>query len=274
MTYEEFKRRYGIEDDASHSAQPESGEHETAPATGQRMNYNQFLARYGIAPQEKQRTTAGGPLSSATKKGGGQTATASTAQKKPEKKSFLQSIQEGWQSTPIGKAMLESKPEKNSSLEKPLNTGVLDSLTKNGLYRQSDALKQRLQANANEGNPLAQLAQYAADQTVNTVKGVGSILTGNPYDYYSEYAEDWKKANDQKYTPFEMAANTVGRNVYAGLGQVQGGLASTADMLLPDQITPEPVKKGLDWLKQSTENVNNWANEFNQETGHTGPLCF
>lgn len=258
MTYEEFKRRYGIEDDASHSAQPESGEHETAPATGQRMNYDQFLARYGIAPQEKQQAAPGGPLST-SKKGGGQTAAAFTAQKEPEKKSFLQSIQEGWQSTPIGKAMLENKPE----------TGILDSLTKNGLYRQSDALKQRLQANANEGNPLAQLAQYAADQTVNTVKGVGSILMGNPYDYYSEYAEDWKKANDQKYTPFEMAANTVGRNVYAGLGQLQGGLASTADMLLPDQITPEPVKKGLDWLKQSTENVNNWANEFNQETGQT-----
>ena len=118
-----------------------------------------------------------------------------------------------------------------------------------------------------EVNP--QLAQYAADQTVNTVKGVGSILTGNPYDYYSEYAEDWKKANDQKYTPFEMAANTVGRNVYAGLGQLQGGLASTADMLLPDQITPEPVQESLDWMKQSTENVNNWANEFNQETGQT-----
>lgn len=200
---------------------------------------------------------------------GGQTAAASTVQKEPEKKSFLQSIQEGWQSTPIGKAMLENKPEKNSSLEKPSNTGILDSLTKNGLYRQSDALKQRLQANANEGNPLAQLAQYAADQTVNTVKGVGSILTGNPYDYYSEYAEDWKKVNDQKYTPFEMAANTVGRNVYAGLGQLQGGLASTADMLLPDQITPEPVQESLDWLKQSTENVNNWANEFNQETGQT-----
>ena len=268
MTYEEFKRRYGIEDDASHSAQPESGEHETAPATGQRMNYNQFLARYGIAPQEKQQAAPSRPLST-SKKGGGQTAAASTAQKEPEKKSFLQSIQEGWQSTPIGKAMLESKPEKNSSLEKPSNTGVLDSLTKNGLYRQSDALKQRLQANANEGNPLAQLAQYAADQTVNTVKGVGSILTGNPYDYYSEYAEDWKKANDQKHTPFEMAANTVGRNVYAGLGQLQGGLASTADMLLPDQITPEPVQESLDWLKQSTENVNNWANEFNQETGQT-----
>lgn len=215
---------------------------------------------------EKNQSTMQGPLRTKNTSGG-QTAAASTAQKEPEKKSFLQSIQEGWQSTPIGKAMLESKPEKNSSLEKPSNTGVLDSLTKNGLYRQSDALKQRLQANANEGNPLAQLAQYAADQTVNTVKGVGSILTGNPYDYYSEYAEDWKKANDQKYTPFEMAANTVGRNVYAGLGQVQGGLASTADMLLPDQITPEPVKKGLDWLKQSTENVNNWANEFNQETG-------
>lgn len=268
MTYEEFKRRYGIEDDASHSAQPESGEHETAPATGQRMNYDQFLARYGIAPQEKQQAAPGGPLST-SKKGGGQTAAASTAQKEPEKKSFLQSIQEGWQSTPIGKAMLENKPEKNSSLEKPSNTGILDSLTKNGLYRQSDALKQRLQANANEGNPLAQLAQYAADQTVNTVKGVGSIMTGNPYDYYSEYAEDWKKVNDQKYTPFEMAANTVGRNVYAGLGQLQGGLASTADMLLPDQITPEPVQESLDWLKQSTENVNNWANEFNQETGQT-----
>lgn len=269
MTYEEFKRRYGIEDDAGPSARPESGESKTAPATGQRMNYDQFLARYGIAPQEKRQATPGGPLSSATKKGGGQTAAASTAQKEPEKKSFLQSIQEGWQSTPIGKAMLENKPEKNSSLEKPSNTGVLDSLTKNGLYRQSDALKQRLQANANEGNPLAQLAQYAADQTVNTVKGVGSILTGNPYDYYSEYAEDWKKVNDQKYTPFEMAANTVGRNVYAGLGQLQGGLASTADMLLPDQITPEPVQESLDWLKQSTENVNNWANEFNQETGQT-----
>lgn len=217
---------------------------------------------------EKNQSTMQGPLRTKNTSGG-QTAAASTAQKEPEKKSFLQSIQEGWQSTPIGKAMLESKPEKNSSLEKPSNTGALDSLTKNGLYRQSDALKQRLQSNANEGNPLAQLAQYAADQTVNTVKGVGSILTGNPYDYYSEYAEDWKKANDQKYTPFEMAANTVGRNVYAGLGQVQGGLASTADMLLPDQITPEPVKKGLDWLKQSTENVNNWANEFNQETGQT-----
>lgn len=216
----------------------------------------------------KNQSTMQGPLRTKNTSGG-QTAAASTAQKESEKKSFLQSIQEGWQSTPIGKTMLESKPEKNSSLEKPSNTGVLDSLTKNGLYRQSDALKQRLQANANEGNPLAQLAQYAADQTVNTVKGVGSILTGNPYDYYSEYAEDWKKSNDQKYTPFEMAANTVGRNVYAGLGQVQGGLASTADMLLPDQITPEPVKKGLDWLKQSTENVNNWANEFNQETGQT-----
>ena len=268
MTYEEFKRRYGIEDDTPHSAQSGPGESQTAPATEQRMNYDQFLARYGIAPQEKQQAVPGGPLS-ASKKGGGQTAAASTAQKEPEKKSFLQSIQEGWQSTPIGKAMLESKPEKNSSLEKPSNNGVLDSLTKNGLYRQSDALKQRLQANANEGNPLAQIAQYAADQTVNTVKGVGSILMGNPYDYYSEYAEDWKKVNDQKYTPFEMAANTVGRNVYAGLGQLQGGLASTADMLLPDQITPEPVKKGLDWLKQSTENVNNWANEFNQETGQT-----
>ena len=269
MTYKEFKRRYGIEDDTPHSAQSGPGESQTAPATEQRMNYDQFLARYGIAPQEKQQAAPGGPLSSATKKGGGQTAAASTAQKEPEKKSFLQSIQEGWQSTPIGKAMLENKPEKNSSLEKPSNTGILDSLTKNGLYRQSDALKQRLQANANEGNPLAQLAQYAADQTVNTVKGVGSILTGNPYDYYSEYAEDWKKANDQKYTPFEMAANTVGRNVYAGLGQLQGGLASTADMLLPDQITPEPVQESLDWMKQSTENVNNWANEFNQETGQT-----
>ena len=73
MTYEEFKRRYGIEDDASHSAQPESGEHETAPATGQRMNYDQFLARYGIAPQEKQQAAPGGPLST-SKKGGGQTA--------------------------------------------------------------------------------------------------------------------------------------------------------------------------------------------------------
>ena len=217
---------------------------------------------------EKNQSTMQGPLRTKNTSGG-QTAAASTAQKEPEKKSFLQSIQEGWQSTPIGKAMLESKPEKNSSLEKPSNTGVLNSLTKNGLYRQSDALKQRLQANANEGNPLAQLAQYAADQTVNTVKGVGSILTGNPYDYYSEYAEDWKKANDQKYTPFEMAANTVGRNVYAGLGQLQGGLASTADMLLPDQITPEPVQESLDWMKQSTENVNNWANEFNQETGQT-----
>lgn len=268
MTYEEFKRRYGIEDDAGPSARPESGEPKTAQATGQRMNYDQFLARYGIAPQEKQQAAPGGPLST-SKKGGGQTAAAPTVKKEPEKKSFLQSIQEGWQSTPIGKAMLENKPKKNSSLEKPSNTGVLDSLTKNGLYRQSDALKQRLQANANEGNPLAQLAQYAADQTVNTVKGVGSILTGNPYDYYSEYAEDWKKANDQKYTPFEMAANTVGRNVYAGLGQLQGGLASTADMLLPDQITPEPVQESLDWLKQSTENVNNWANEFNQETGQT-----
>lgn len=268
MTYEEFKRRYGIEDDTPHSAQSGPGESQTAPATEQRMNYDQFLARYGIAPQEKQQAAPGGPLS-ASKKGGGQTAAASTAQKEPEKKSFLQSIQEGWQSTPIGKAMLESKPEKNSSLEKPSNNGVLDSLTKNGLYRQSDALKQRLQANANEGNPLAQIAQYAADQTVNTVKGVGSILTGNPYDYYSEYAEDWKKVNDQKYTPFEMAANTVGRNVYAGLGQLQGGLASTADMLLPDQITPEPVQESLDWMKQSTENVNNWANEFNQETGQT-----
>ncbi|MBS6622756.1 MAG: hypothetical protein KH315_11440 [Faecalibacterium prausnitzii] len=268
MTYEEFKRRYGIEDDTPHSAQSGPGESQTAPATEQRMNYDQFLARYGIAPQEKQQAVPGGPLS-ASKKGGGQTAAASTTQKEPEKKSFLQSIQEGWQSTPIGKAMLESKPEKNSSLEKPSNNGVLDSLTKNGLYRQSDALKQRLQANANEGNPLAQIAQYAADQTVNTVKGVGSILTGNPYDYYSEYAEDWKKVNDQKYTPFEMAANTVGRNVYAGLGQLQGGLASTADMLLPDQITPEPVQESLDWMKQSTENVNNWANEFNQETGQT-----
>lgn len=217
---------------------------------------------------EKNQSTMQGPLRTQNTSGG-QTAAASTVQKEPEKKSFLQSIQEGWQSTPIGKAMLENKPEKNSSLEKPSNTGVLDSLTKNGLYRQSDALKQRLQANANEGNPLAQLAQYAADQTVNTVKGVGSILTGNPYDYYSEYAEDWKKVNDQKYTPFEMAANTVGRNVYAGLGQLQGGLASTADMLLPDQITPEPVQESLDWLKQSTENVNNWANEFNQETGQT-----
>lgn len=217
---------------------------------------------------EKNQSTMQGPLRTKNTSGG-QTAAASTAQKEPEKKSFLQSIQEGWQSTPIGKAMLESKPEKNSSLEKPSNTGVLDSLTKNGLYRQSDALKQRLQANANEGNPLAQLAQYAADQTVNTVKGVGSILMGNPYDYYSEYAEDWKKVNDQKYTPFEMAANTVGRNVYAGLGQLQGGLASTADMLLPDQITPEPVQESLDWMKQSTENVNNWANEFNQETGQT-----
>lgn len=217
---------------------------------------------------EKNQSTMQGPLRTKNTSGG-QTAAASTAQKEPEKKSFLQSIQEGWQSTPIGKAMLESKPEKNSSLEKPSNTGVLDSLTKNGLYRQSDALKQRLQANANEGNPLAQIAQYAADQTVNTVKGVGSILMGNPYDYYSEYAEDWKKVNDQKYTPFEMAANTVGRNVYAGLGQLQGGLASTADMLLPDQITPEPVQESLDWMKQSTENVNNWANEFNQETGQT-----
>lgn len=217
---------------------------------------------------EKNQSTMQGPLRTQNTSGG-QTAAASTVQKEPEKKSFLQSIQEGWQSTPIGKAMLENKPEKNSSLEKPSNTGILDSLTKNGLYRQSDALKQRLQANANEGNPLAQLAQYAADQTVNTVKGVGSILTGNPYDYYSEYAEDWKKVNDQKYTPFEMAANTVGRNVYAGLGQLQGGLASTADMLLPDQITPEPVQESLDWLKQSTENVNNWANEFNQETGQT-----
>lgn len=217
---------------------------------------------------EKNQSTMQGPFRTQNTSGG-QTAAASTVQKEPEKKSFLQSIQEGWQSTPIGKAMLENKPEKNSSLEKPSNTGILDSLTKNGLYRQSDALKQRLQANANEGNPLAQLAQYAADQTVNTVKGVGSILTGNPYDYYSEYAEDWKKVNDQKYTPFEMAANTVGRNVYAGLGQLQGGLASTADMLLPDQITPEPVQESLDWLKQSTENVNNWANEFNQETGQT-----
>lgn len=217
---------------------------------------------------EKNQSTMQGPLRTQNTSGG-QTAAASTVQKEPEKKSFLQSIQEGWQSTPIGKAMLENKPEKNSSLEKPSSTGILDSLTKNGLYRQSDALKQRLQANANEGNPLAQLAQYAADQTVNTVKGVGSILTGNPYDYYSEYAEDWKKVNDQKYTPFEMAANTVGRNVYAGLGQLQGGLASTADMLLPDQITPEPVQESLDWLKQSTENVNNWANEFNQETGQT-----
>lgn len=123
---------------------------------------------------EKNQSTMQGPFRTQNTSGG-QTAAASTVQKEPEKKSFLQSIQEGWQSTPIGKAMLENKPEKNSSLEKPSNTGILDSLTKNGLYRQSDALKQRLQANANEGNPLAQLAQYAADQTVNTVKGVAPV---------------------------------------------------------------------------------------------------
>jgi len=273
---------------------------------------------------EKNQSTMQGPLRTKNTSGG-QTAAASTAQKEPEKKSFLQSIQEGWQSTPIGKAMLESKPEKNSSLEKPSNTGILDSLTKNELYRQSDALKQRLQANANEGNPLAQLAQYAADQAGNTVKSVGSILMGNPYDYASEYneawkkahgkensplestekvlkslmetagysaaqtvnsvknvgsmalgnpydyateyAEKWKKEHNAKYTPWEYIGNTAVRNMYAGLGQVQGGLASSADLLLPNFITPEPVQESLDWLKQSSEQVNDWANEFNRETG-------
>ena len=57
------------------------------------------------------------------------------------------------------------------------------------------------------------------------------------------------------------------RNMYAGLGQVQGGLASSADLLLPNFITPEQVQESLDWLKQSSEQVNDWANEFNQETG-------
>ena len=113
---------------------------------------------------------------------------------------------------------------------------------------------------------VADLAGYTAAQAVNSIRGVGSVLMGDGTDYASDYAEKWKKDHNTDYTPLEDVTNLVGRNVYAGLGQAQGGIAKTADMILPDPITPKPVQEGLDFLKESTDAVNSWANEFNDKT--------
>lgn len=58
------------------------------------------------------------------------------------------------------------------------------------------------------------------------------------------------------------AIGLAGRNTMAGVSQFNAGLARTADLFLPDVITPKAVQNALDWYKQDAERT---AEETAQE---------
>lgn len=65
----------------------------------------------------------------------------------------------------------------------------------------------------------------------------------------------------------------VGRNTMAGVSQFNAGLAKTADLILPDVITPKAVQNALDWYKQDAERTaEETARENYAKGGKAGQL--
>lgn len=119
--------------------------------------------------------------------------------------------------------------------------------------------------------PIQQGLNYTADQLLNTFKNVGSVLFGQGKDYVNAYEEEWKRQMGKQDTPLEeagKAGEALARNLNAGVGQGFQGVAMSADLLLPDNWTPNGVQKGLDWVKNTGERATEYANEFNREQGY------
>lgn len=66
----------------------------------------------------------------------------------------------------------------------------------------------------------------------------------------------------------------LGANTKAGIGAFNRGLAATADMILPDPLTPKPVQNTLDYYKRKGEQYAQEAARVNQSsnTGMVGSL--
>lgn len=63
-------------------------------------------------------------------------------------------------------------------------------------------------------------------------------------------------------------------NTMSGLAQFNGGLAKTADFLLPDFITPKPVEKGINHYKTSEKHWKQKAAQSNaRHFGHAGTVA-
>lgn len=69
------------------------------------------------------------------------------------------------------------------------------------------------------------------------------------------------------------AIGLAGRNTMAGVSQFNAGLARTADLFLPDVITPKAVQNALDWYKQDAERTaEETARENYAKGGKAGQL--
>ncbi len=257
LSYEEFMKEMRRPTQGGSSTEQEK-----------KLSHDEFMQHFGFSTdQATPAASSGGPLKVSRKEGGSQQAAALSATEKANnlmqgqmndanKKEARQLMkdynQQLWEIESSGGTLTEEQTQAKRQMQK-LGNKML-----------GDSIKKGVKA---AGKEAAELLGYTANQAVNSVKGAASMLTGNPYDYAGEYAENWKKEHNAPYTPLEDIANLVGRNAYAGLAQAESGLASTADLVLPDQITPKAVQSALDAMKKSGEDVTAWADEYNEKAG-------
>lgn len=83
----------------------------------------------------------------------------------------------------------------------------------------------------------------------------------------SEYKGALAVPSRPEGAPIATAGKWVARNTMAGIGAVNSGLAKTADMILPDVITPGPIQKVINRYKGETDRYQPAAQEINRETG-------
>lgn len=67
--------------------------------------------------------------------------------------------------------------------------------------------------------------------------------------------------------PIATAGKWLAGNTMAGIGTFNSGLAKTADMILPDVITPGPVQNVIDRYKGEVDRYQPTAQEINRQTG-------
>ena len=83
----------------------------------------------------------------------------------------------------------------------------------------------------------------------------------------SEYKGALAVPSRPEGAPIATAGKWVARNTMAGIGAVNSGLAKTADMILPDVITPGPIQKVINRYKGETDRYQPAAQEINRATG-------
>lgn len=65
----------------------------------------------------------------------------------------------------------------------------------------------------------------------------------------------------------KRALSVAGKNVIGAVGGLNASVASTADFLLPDFVTPQPVQKVLDYYKESGSQFKEAARQENRRVG-------